>query len=92
MDENFNLLKELSITPNPAAEQAEIKFTLQQSGEVAYRVISTIGNTVIAKQLGMLKEGTQSVTVPVHELSKGVYFLECVVNGKTAAVRKLVKQ
>ncbi|MCW5908801.1 MAG: PKD domain-containing protein [Chitinophagales bacterium] len=92
IDENFNLLKGLSITPNPAVEHAEVRFTLQQSGEVTCRILSAIGSTIITNQLGILKEGLQSFAIPVNELSKGVYFLECIVNGKTAAVRKLVKQ
>lgn len=78
--------------PNPASENAEIRFTTAHSGRVDITVRNILGETVYQFPATQLNSGSYSYAINTGALSSGVYLVEMKINGSVAAVRKLIRQ
>ncbi len=87
-----NWLSSLGLSPNPASSQADLKFELTQPGLIAIQLRSVTGALQREVLTENLKQGPYHVAIPVGDLASGLYFVEVSCNGKTAAVKKLVRQ
>ena len=77
------------IFPNPVADNASLKFTLDRPGSVQLRVYDLTGHCIQAEEPGTFPVGEQQVVLQTAQLSQGIYFLEVAVNGMKS-VQKLV--
>ncbi|MFN8300556.1 MAG: PKD domain-containing protein [Chitinophagales bacterium] len=87
-----NWLGSLSVSPNPANTVAQLKFELRQPGLVQIELRSITGALLRNVMAEELKMGAHQVTLSVSDLASGLYFVEVICNGKTAAIRKLLRQ
>lgn len=70
----------LSLSPNPAADRADVQFELSESQEVGIKLTDQTGRFVrTVLPSGILQAGSQRIAVGLEGLSSGVYFL--VLNG-----------
>lgn len=74
--------------PNPASEQAYVKYELPPAyfnGEL--RIYSLIGQQV---KVVSLEQAFGEVEIPTRELKSGIYFIYLVVDGKKLNSRKMI--
>jgi len=63
----------VSMYPNPVSDIVNVSFDAPQNGDAYVSISNAIGQQVITKSYGMMKNGT--VKVPVAELPAGVYMV-----------------
>lgn len=83
----------LKLFPNPAIDVLNINYTLHEHSNVEVRLISVIGSTV-AEQISSDQEtGNHEVALQISalNLSKGIYFVELVVNEKRIVKRIMIE-
>lgn len=71
----------LKVFPNPAADKANLKFTLAKPGTVNIKVYNLPGNCVANLGDATYPAGENSVSIDVSGLKQGFYFVEVTVNG-----------
>ena len=88
-DEPVSVMPQLLLSPNPATNELELRFTPQLSGWVQVRIFDAQGRLVedIQKEL----TGT-SVSLPVTGWPAGLYVLQCIKDGAVLGAEKFVKQ
>jgi hypothetical protein len=80
----------MAMVPNPAQDEVVLSYnTGVVTGDVSVTVTNLSGVTVFTKALGNRQSGT--VTLPVHNLSAGVYLVE-LHNGDRKTVQRLIKE
>ncbi len=80
----------LEIFPNPALEKLTISNALFRDKEVAIKILDMIGEIVLAVQSKNRNQKTE-MSVDVSALSKGIYWIEMVSEGKSFRA-KFIKQ
>lgn len=80
----------LSAYPNPFNASTVISFNLPSAGNVKLAVYDIAGREAASLVTGYLSLGKQSVVWDAQGQASGVYFLKLTVDGKCAAVEKLV--
>ncbi len=74
----------MNVYPNPAADNANINFTLAKPNTVSVTLMNTLGqqmSTVLASQ--KLSAGDYKYSVNTSSLPTGIYIVNVVVDGKT---------
>lgn len=91
LKEQYSNALNLSIFPSPANEDISVMFDLLEDKKVEINLVDVLGKTVksIAKQ--QLANGNHAVTISVHDLSKGVYFVKVNVN-EVISTEKIIVQ
>ena len=69
-----NYMEKVVLYPNPVRQKATLQFFLSSSEQLQYSVLDQNGRILDAKSLH-LNKGSNSVTIPVQDLPKGVYTL-----------------
>lgn len=82
-------VKGMSLYPNPASESANLVFNLIENADVNVSVINALGQTVYVSESNNFTSGQNIITLPINNLSKGIYFVNVNVNGERAT-RKLI--
>ena len=62
--------------PNPVSEEGFIDFTLDESSNVRISLYDLDGRLVKTDKLGMIQEGSHTITMPVGDIAEGLYILE----------------
>ena len=88
--EEQEFASELSLFPNPAAEEATVRFALDEATQVEATVLDMFGRTVRKLDLGNLSAGNQQFSVETAGLPSGVYSLQ-LSNGRGRQNIKFVK-
>ena len=83
-------LEDVSVYPNPATDQLNIAFTLQENESVHYRLTDATGKVLQMENLNAAM-GENHHTLNVSKLSKGFYLLE-ISTSKGSSVRKVMVQ
>ncbi|MBR0073186.1 MAG: T9SS type A sorting domain-containing protein [Bacteroidales bacterium] len=83
---NANSIK---VYPNPAANFANIDFTVGDNTNVDIQLFDMSGRVVFTKSLGKVSAGTHSQIIPCENLNKGVYVVR-VAAGTQPMTSKLV--
>jgi len=86
--ENTN---DLSVFPNPATENANLMYTVNQSGNVKLDLLDVYGKLVATFIDEKQTAGTYTRAINISEknLAKGIYFARLTINGETG-VKKIV--
>jgi sugar lactone lactonase YvrE len=80
----------VSIFPNPAHEQATVKFETEGNANVSYQVFDLTGRMVMQQNLGRMAEGSYEINVNTSNLSTGSYILRLSEGSRTSSVKFLV--
>ncbi len=80
--------KSINLYPNPASNLLTID-TYSLKEDMTYQIINTLGQTL---QSGFINHFYSSVTIPVHSLNDGMYFIELKGSKQTLVSRFLVRK
>jgi len=69
----------VEIYPTMAANALQVVFDAELASEVTYQIVSVTGATVVSNELDARSEQQE---ISVADLSKGIYFIQFVVNGE----------
>ncbi len=78
----------LSIFPNPAANETTLKITSANAVSSTVKVMNAIGQVVYTKQVS-LNSGATNIKIDTKDLANGIYFL-VVESDKNSSTKKLV--
>lgn len=79
----------VSIYPNPASEETNVSFSLENASDVEVVVTDLSGKTVYSTTMDNAAAGQHNVVIPTDELSNGVYVVNYTA-GNAVATEKLV--
>ncbi|CAN5296423.1 hypothetical protein BH11BAC5_BH11BAC5_43380 [soil metagenome] len=83
------LTEKISIYPNPAAEHLFVSVTRNTAVNASIEIYTGSGQKVYSLP-NQPVTGTQIFTIPVKQLSRGVYFVTVLINDKKAITKKVV--
>lgn len=75
--------------PNPFAQITTFRYTLQDDGDVLFRVLDLTGKQISVTTESGKAAGCYSMEVNASELSNGIYYVQMITNGMTS-VRKMM--
>lgn len=78
------------VYPNPAHEQATVKFETEGNADVNYQVFDLTGRIVMQKNLGRMAAGSYEINVNTSDLSTGSYILRLTTGTHNSSVKFLV--
>lgn len=78
----------IGLFPNPATTKTYIKYQLESSKDVNISIFNIVGQEVISKNLGIVKNGIQTETIDCSELYNGLYILKLKI-GDSIYTRKI---
>ncbi|MEO6165915.1 MAG: T9SS type A sorting domain-containing protein [Chitinophagales bacterium] len=81
----------LQLFPNPASHQLTVSLALPKSGQTVFEMYDINGSLVRYLSIDLLNEGIHTTSIPVNDLSNGMYLLKIQTEGKVE-VRKFVKE
>ena len=84
-------LNSVSLYPNPVSTQATLEVQSAVAGTAQLRVYDLNGRCVIDRQLGFASEGANNYTLQTENLSKGMYLVNVIIGGHTAATKMMVR-
>ncbi len=77
-----------NIYPNPASDK--ISLTMKSKGNVTLQILDATGKTIINQNISVNADGT-TVTLPVSDLTRGLYFLVIRDQNGNIASRQFIK-
>lgn len=80
--DNGGLSQEFSVYPNPAAESAQVEFTLLQQSSVYLGIYNLLGKRIIRIHSGYMPQGPQKISFDTQDLDNGVYLLKLNIDGQ----------
>ena len=84
-------LNSVSVYPNPVSGEAHLALTAAEAGRATLRIYDLNGRVVTSRDLGYAAEGEQVYTISTDGLSKGMYLINVIIGGHTAATKMLVR-
>lgn len=81
IEEEASSVNFFSIYPNPANNNANIAFELNETANVKVSVLNIAGQTVYAESLGNVN-GSHILNLNANELANGMYFVNLTANGQ----------
>jgi PKD repeat protein len=87
-EEFFSQLASLNIFPNPAANSANILFSLDNTMSLRIRLLNVLGKEVYTGKLQLYPAGRHELSLPLEGLASGVYIVK-IENGNHSITRKL---
>lgn len=85
---NVNVIKGAKAYPNPANNELNIAFGLNEAANTTVSISNTVGQVVMSKTLASVSNG--EVTFSTANLSNGVYFYTVEANGQRQTERFVV--
>ncbi|WMX12204.1 T9SS-dependent choice-of-anchor J family protein [Aureispira sp. CCB-E] len=83
-------LNNLSMYPNPANANVFVDLDLEKSSDVTIRVMNTMGQTVLEKQLGTVV--SRRIELSTKDLTTGVYMVQFVIGEQSITERLVVNK
>ncbi|MCS6992033.1 MAG: choice-of-anchor J domain-containing protein [Chitinophagales bacterium] len=90
VEENELPAATMMIYPNPADEQAMLRFRTTEAAEVGLEVRNHLGQLVITEKLGRIS-GEHLLPIKTNKLPAGTYTITLVVDGKTFSEKLFVQ-
>lgn len=81
----------VKIVPNPAENEAELKFELLKNSSVTYLLKNCLGQIFQLQSLGKMTAGYHQTRLNVSTLPSGIYLIEIIADEKVAVTKKLAK-
>lgn len=81
----------ISIYPNPTAGDATLKIALPKSNSVSFVILNSLGQEITSENLGVLKDGVQTIKLNTEDYSKGIYFVKVKVGDNLLTQKVIVK-
>jgi len=90
----LNIIPEITVFPNPFSGNTNVRYYLDQPGNVTMEILNLLGQRVAILYNGMQNEGIHNITFSVKEYGQqpGVYFLRYNVNGKKTITTKIIEK
>jgi len=88
IEENTEL-SVFSLTPNPAKDNVQLSFNLNNSKEVNVSIFNSLGAVVYSQTEGVLTSGNHRINLKTSNLSSGIYYMN-VKAGDNTITKKLV--
>ena len=85
----MNVMNGLSIGPNPAKDQLNLRFTKADQAEIQYRIYNNLGQLVQKSEIKL--DQNHASMINIQSLSPGIYTLDLII-GKNKNTSKFVKQ
>jgi hypothetical protein len=85
----MNVMNGLSIGPNPAKDQLNLRFTKVDQAEIQYRIYNNLGQLVQKSEIKL--DQNHASMINIQSLSPGIYTLDLII-GKNKNTSKFVKQ
>lgn len=90
--EDLPSISEMSIFPNPAKDDVNLSFKLEEAEEVSYFIYSAGGRMVASVKLGQLPLGEYNYTIDTKGMAAGLYTVRIVAGDKGMTQKlKLIK-
>jgi hypothetical protein len=84
---------QMDVFPNPADQQLSARIFIGDKTGLAISVTSVVGQELLRKQVGEVKDGEAEFQLDLGELSPGVYFVSLVnEDGKLVTKRVMVQR
>jgi hypothetical protein len=90
IEESAQLIKDLTVGPNPAVNSTRVNFTLDNAKAVAYEIRDMQGRLITFANKGMYQAGAQSFEINVTDIAAGNYMLNIVLDGAAMVSTQLV--
>lgn len=87
--EDNSVVSVFSLTPNPAKNNVEVSFNINDDKDVNINIFNSLGAMVYSQNEGNLTSGNHTVNVNVSKLSSGVYYMN-VKAGDNTITKKLI--
>ncbi len=84
------LINNFSVFPNPANNEANIKFSVENNQSAKVELVNMVGQSVKSTIVNA-QTGQNLVVMPINELQAGIYMVQVTVNG-SQQVQRLVIQ
>lgn len=81
---------DFNLFPNPADSQISVEFDLLEEENVSIEILDMLGQSLFVTT-GQLLKGTQSVTLEISDLPKGIYFVQVKTKSTFGSI-KFVKE
>ena len=82
----------VSIYPNPVINgEANLALSAVEAGNATLRIYDLNGRIVVDRNLGYVNEGQQLYTIGTEGLAKGMYLVNVIIGGHTAATKMMVR-
>ena len=81
----------VSVYPNPVVGQANLKIVSDMTANAVVRIYDINGRQVAVRNLGIVNEGEQTVSISTEGLSKGMYLVNVIIGGYTAVTKMMVR-
>ncbi|WP_306643649.1 FG-GAP-like repeat-containing protein [Sanyastnella coralliicola] len=88
--EEIEALASLNVFPNPASDMVTVAYELTAQKDVELRITDLAGRTIVNKQL-LSAVGANQEVVNLSEFATGVYELQLVIDGQTAAYKLIIE-
>lgn len=79
------------VMPNPAQGQAQLVYTMAQSGPVNVELVDVLGRSLGVVHQGSAPAGTQRFDLPIGTLPSGLYFVRLQQGSERTVLRFVVK-
>ncbi len=80
----------VKMSPNPVSNQLQVSFKTADVDNTTIHIINSLGQIVKTVEAGKVNAG--NISIPVANLSTGVYSIQLLSGGKNIATQKLVKE
>ncbi len=84
------LVNNLSLYPNPVQDQATLKVSMLQSGDVLIRIYDLKGRQVFAQQQSKATSGNHQYIIPVSNLDNGTYIVNVSAGDSSTSTKMVV--
>lgn len=81
----------VSIYPNPVMGEANLQLNANEAGTAVLRIYDLNGRMVGERQLGFVAEGEHVYSIGTEGLAKGMYLVNVIIGGHTAATKMVVR-
>ncbi len=81
----------LLVVPNPAADQADLVFSMNDAVSARLALVDVLGREVEVLHDGTLAAGPHRMQLPIGDLNSGIYFIRMHRDGLSEVIRFVVK-
>lgn len=81
--------EKITISPNPVTDKLTVVIATTSAATAAIIIYSAAGQRMYTTTQQV--SGSQTITIPMKQMSKGVYYVTVLINNKKTAVKKIIR-